>query len=927
MEGMEPDMKSHPPEDDQQNEGQISSSEAVINAGKESQNPNSSSTADSDMVIDTKHECTSPNICHIDQSQMEINDDSQNSNTCSDNKFQIDAANGNLSQRSDISYVDVSSNSFTIKDEEELYVVPKIGIEFNSEDHAYKCYSRYAVLQGFSIRKDFVNKSRVNGAVVSRRYTCHRQGYRPNKHNANLRKSQQETRTGCLAHMTIARQPNGKFQVTHFETEHNHEFVTPCTAHTLPSQRRLSFAQAVESNVANDSGLDGVPRLGMGFDSEDHAYEFYNTYAGRVGFSVRKDYVNRSKIDGAVASRRFTCFREGFRQKDKRDVNVKRPRKETRIGCLAQLVISRQPDGRYRVTHFEEKHNHELVAACRVHMLRSQKRIATTQAIESTVVDGSNVLPKLASESNYKAIGGFDDQGYDPIDYENKLSFTRVREMKEGEIEKMKQHFKSKRSKNPSFFYAFQVDSDDQITNIFWADEKMVVDYGDFGDVVCFDCSYRFYIDCRPFTTFLGINNHKQMVIFGAALLYDETIESFKWLFQVFLEAMSGRKPKTILTDQDDIIAGAISSELHETNHKICVWHVYQNALMQLNHMFVGSGSFANDLSSCFFDHEEEEDFVDAWNAFLGKYDLWENEWLCQIYESRDKWAIAYGRRIFCADITSVLRRENLTGSLKKYLKNDSDVLSFLKHLGKVVTDWHYKELEANYDMSQHMPALMGDVILLKHARDPYTPKIFELFQKEYETCLNHVIKHCNESGSLYRYKVSLYEHLREYTVTFNSLNETVTCSCMKFESMGVLCSHALKVLDYRNIRILPSLDRMSGAFTVLSKEILCAIAFHPKSLTLRSYGGVEFSLVDTLTSAFNIFEEDIGGFFLLSELQHYLLVQAKQQPFEQQVSCNELQRKLSSERLNRVENTSQPLQRNGCERKKTISPMTETLT
>lgn len=133
-------------------------------------------------------------------------------------------------------------------------------------------------------------------------------------------------------------------------------------------------------------------------------------------------------------------------------------------------------------------------------------------------------------------------------------------------------------------------------------------------------------------------------------------------------------------------------------------------------------------------------------------------------------------------------------------------MISFLKHLGKVVTDWHYKELEANYDMSLRMPALMGDVILLKHARDPYTPKIFELFQKEYETCLNLVIKHCSESGSLYKYKVSLYEHVREYTVTFNSSNETVSCSCMKFESMGVLCSHALKVLDYRNIRILPSL-------------------------------------------------------------------------------------------------------------------------
>ncbi|KAI4333488.1 hypothetical protein L6164_018292 [Bauhinia variegata] len=333
----------------------------------------------------------------------------------------------------------------------------------------------------------------------------------------------------------------------------------------------------------------------------------------------------------------------------------------------------------------------------------------------------------------------------------------------------------------------------------------MIADYNYFGDVVCFNSSYRYYKDSRPFAPFLGINNHKQMVIFGAALLYDETIESFKWLFQIFIEAMSGRKPKTILAGQDAVIAEAINSILPETTHRICAWHVYQDVLKQLNHLLVGSSSFVNDLSSCFFDHEEEEDFVNAWNALLDMYDLRENEWLYQIFESRDKWAIAYGRHIFYADVTSVLLLENHTGNLKKCLKNDYDVLPFSKYLSKVMNDWNYKEIEANYDMRQHVPELMGDVILLKHARDPYTPKIFELFRQEYETCLNLVVKDSREIGSLYEYKVSLYEQVREYRVTFDPSNETVTCSCMKFEYMGVSCSHALKVLDYRNVRILPS--------------------------------------------------------------------------------------------------------------------------
>lgn len=821
MDSSEPDITSHPQEEDIENERQASpalvidpgnsqgpkaslveQNQVVIGGDCDCQSPNVSSVDKSQVVIDSEHDSQTPSVSSVDKSQEEIDgEDCQTSKVSSVNKFEM----GVIGELESQSPNPLSGVSVIVKSEDDMYVIPKVGMEFESEDDAYKCYSRYAVLEGFSIRKDFVNKSRINGAVVSRRYTCYRQGYRPNKHYVNVRKSRQETRTGCLAHMTIARQPNSKFRVTHFETTHNHELVTPSTAHMLPSQKRLNFFQAIADDIANHPGMDGVPKLGMCFDSEDHAYEFYNTYAGRVGFSVRKDYVNRSKIDGVVASRRFTCFREGFRQKDKRDLNVKRPRKETRIGCLAQLVISRQPDGKYRVTHFEEKHNHELVAACRVRMLRSQKRLAVAQGVDGNLVDGSEIQPGLASELLCKTIGDCKNLAYDPVDYKSKLPSRHMREMREGEADRIRLYFQSKHLKNPSFFYAIQLDADDQIANVFWVDAKMVVDYSDFGDVVCFDTTCRLYKDCRLFAPFIGVNHHKQMVIFGAALLYDETVESFKWLFRTFVEAMSGKKPKTILTDGDATMTEAIDSIFPETHHRMCVWHVYQNALRQLSHMFVGSGSFSNDLSSCFFDHEEEEDFINAWKAMLDVYGLWENEWLHEIFECREKWAGAYGRHNFCADIRSAQLRENFTPNLKKYLKFDSDVLPFFKHLGKVVNDWHYKELEANYDMGQHMPRLMGDVILLKQARDIYTPKMFEWFQLEYETCLNIVVNQCTENGSLSEYKVSIYGQLQEYTVTFNSVDENVACNCMKFEFMGILCSHALKVLDYQNLKLLPT--------------------------------------------------------------------------------------------------------------------------
>ena len=55
----------------------------------------------------------------------------------------------------------------------------------------------------------------------------------------------------------------------------------------------------------------------------------------------------------------------------------------------------------------------------------------------------------------------------------------------------------------------------------------MKLDYEYFGDAVCFDTTYKKNKDGRPFALFVSVNHHKQTIIFGAALLYDETSETF----------------------------------------------------------------------------------------------------------------------------------------------------------------------------------------------------------------------------------------------------------------------------------------------------------------------------------------------------------------------------------------------------------------
>ncbi|KAL0013185.1 hypothetical protein SO802_000254 [Lithocarpus litseifolius] len=133
----------------------------------------------------------------------------------------------------------------------------------------------------------------------------------------------------------------------------------------------------------------------------------------------------------------------------------------------------------------------------------------------------------------------------------------------------------------------------------------MIVDYKLFGDVVSFDTTYRTNKEYQPLAMFVGSNHHRESAIFGAALFYDETIGTFQWLFGAFFEAMSGKKPNTIFTDQDLAMAKAISLVMKNTFHRLCKRHLMQNGLKHVDHLLRGEDAFRSDLDACFESWEE----------------------------------------------------------------------------------------------------------------------------------------------------------------------------------------------------------------------------------------------------------------------------------------------------------------------------------
>ncbi|XP_028051469.1 protein FAR1-RELATED SEQUENCE 5-like [Camellia sinensis] len=354
------------------------------------------------------------------------------------------------------------------------------------------------------------------------------------------------------------------------------------------------------------------PKEGMTFDSEQCAYDFYNTYRGRVGFSIRKDYCSKNKFTNQLICRILVCNKKGFQK----------------------------------------------------------------------------------------------------------------------------------------------LDNEEQITIRFWVDAQMIMYYAPFGDVVTFDTTYKLNKEYRLFASFVGFNHYRETVIFDAALLYDETAKLSVCLFQTFLEAMSRKAPKNLFIDQDVAMAKAIPIVMPDTSHRLCTWHLMQNALKHVN-CLLQDKVVKSVLNKFMFDIEDENEWKLEWVEKLDKYDAHDNHWL---------------------KLTFTILYEN-----------------------------RYKELEVGYALCQRLPKVKATRRMLIQMGNGYTKNIFEEFQNEYFHSIELDIKviEYGEACTIYTVVVVARKHAKKVKM---KRDDSLGCNRTKFERKGILCCHSLKVIrDVLKMKEVPS--------------------------------------------------------------------------------------------------------------------------
>ncbi|KAI4314684.1 hypothetical protein L6164_027571 [Bauhinia variegata] len=549
------------------------------------------------------------------------------------------------------------------------------------------------------------------------------------------------------------------------------------------------------------------PYQGMDFESEEAAKAFYNSYARRIGFSTRVSMSRRSRRDGAIIQRSFVCAKEGFRvEKEKHhDGRVKRPRAETRVGCKAMMVVKIQNSGRWIVSAFVKDHNHELVPPDKVHCLRSHRHVSGPAKSLIDTLQGAGIGPSGIMSALIKEYGGISNIGFTERDCRNYMRSSRQRTLG-GDTQVLLDYLRSKQVEDPSFFYAVQGDEEHCMSNIFWADPKARTNYTYFGDTVTLDTTYRSNRYRLPFAPFTGVNHHGQPVLFGCALLINESEASFIWLFKTWLEAMSSKPPISITTDHDRVIRVAINHVFPDTRHRFCKWHIFKECQEKLSYVLSDHPNFEAEFHKCVNLTESIEEFESCWLSLIDRYDLREHEWLQAIYGDRRQWVPVYLRDTFFAEMSITQRSDSINSYFDGYVNASTTLQLFVKQYEKALESRYEKEVKADYDTINTAPVLKTPSPMEKQAAGLFTRRLFMKFQEELVVTLTFLASIVEEEEMVTVYRVEKYgESHRAYLVRFNIFEMKATCSCQMFEFSGLLCRHILTVFRVTNVLTLPS--------------------------------------------------------------------------------------------------------------------------
>ncbi|XP_027340513.1 protein FAR1-RELATED SEQUENCE 6-like [Abrus precatorius] len=564
-----------------------------------------------------------------------------------------------------------------------------------------------------------------------------------------------------------------------------------------------------QSEIVNQNGTIQPhnplpPAVGMEFETYEDVYYFYNCYAKEHGFGVRvtNTWYRKSKERYRA---KLSCSSAGFKKRSE----ANRPRPETRTGCPAMIKFRLMDSKRWRIIEVELDHNH-LINPTTAKFYKSHKHVAlgtkrTLQLDAAQQVHKIRMFRTVIVDAEDTASLDVDQgKSHDSI-YSNQLR------LKHGDAEAILNFFSDLQLADPDFFYVVDINERGCLRNLFWVDAKSRVAYSYFSDVLAIDTTCLTGKYQVPLVMFLGLNHHKQSILFGCGLLAGVTIESYTWLFRAWLTSILGRPPQVIITDQCGILQTAVVDVFPRATHCLCLFNIMQKIPEKLGALTEYEAINAALNRAVYFSLRAEE-FEATWEDMMKSYEMRGHKWLQSLHEDRKRWVPVYLKEIFLAGMFPIQPTDVVSFFFDGYLDEKTSLQDFLEKYDQALRTKRQLEALADLDSksSSFMPKSRSYFEL--HISKLYTNEILRIFEREVEgmySCFSS--RQINVDGPVITYVVQEQVRVegsqrdaRDYEVYYNEAEMDVLCICGLFNFKGYLCRHALFILSQNGIKEIP---------------------------------------------------------------------------------------------------------------------------
>ncbi|XP_019191175.1 PREDICTED: protein FAR1-RELATED SEQUENCE 5-like [Ipomoea nil] len=250
--------------------------------------------------------------------------------------------------------------------------------------------------------------------------------------------------------------------------------------------------------------------------------------------------------DETKIQKQIVCNREGFKHtgaqhchsKPTADAgegpsHPKRQRVSNRTGCRARIIFKYIGAAGYQVKTFIEQHNHNMSSVLARQFLKGNRNISSVH--QKFILDcaKANIGASKSHGLYIQIVGDCSEVGATVVDFKNVRRDLRAYIL--GAYAQILVHNLIKKQEMcPAFAFDYEVDEDEQMSRLFWADPMSKKNFAAFGDVVSFDATY-------------------------STNRYDLAM---------------GMEPRIIVTNQDPAMKVAIPRVFKQARHRYCMWHI-----------------------------------------------------------------------------------------------------------------------------------------------------------------------------------------------------------------------------------------------------------------------------------------------------------------------------------------------------------------